>query len=51
MTRDEETAWRIGVLYSRSGVTGATESEHFFGTVIDAHEAMEKLGLGKPDKR
>ena len=30
----ERPGWRIGVLYSRSGVTGTTESQHFFGTVL-----------------
>jgi branched-chain amino acid transport system substrate-binding protein len=42
MTRDEEATWRVGVLYSRSGVTGATESEHFFGTVL----AIEEINAG-----
>ncbi|SDZ70755.1 amino acid/amide ABC transporter substrate-binding protein, HAAT family [Variovorax sp. YR266] len=38
-----EDGWRIGVLYSRSGATGVTESEHFFGTVL----AIEEInGLG-----
>jgi len=41
--------WRIGVLYSRSGVTGTTESQHFFGTVL-AVEEINALGgvLGRP---
>lgn len=40
--------WRIGVLFSRSGVTGVTESEHFFGTTL-AIEELNSLGgvLGK----
>lgn len=42
MTRNEEATWRVGVLYSRSGVTGATESEHFFGTVL----AIEEINAG-----
>lgn len=40
--------WRIGVLFSRSGVTSVTESEHFFGTAL-AIEEINALGgvLGK----
>jgi branched-chain amino acid transport system substrate-binding protein len=30
--------WRIGLLYSRSGVTSITESEHFFGTTLAVEE-------------
>ncbi|NMU91586.1 transporter substrate-binding domain-containing protein [Achromobacter ruhlandii] len=48
--RDAATpGWRIGVLYSRSGVTGTTESQHFFGTVL-AVEEINALGgvLGRP---
>ena len=45
----ERPGWRIGVLYSRSGVTGTTESQHFFGTVL-AVEEINALGgvLGRP---
>lgn len=45
MTRDDEAAWRIGILYSRSGVTGATESEHFFGTVLAIEEINASAGV------
>lgn len=47
-TRQEE-GWRIGVLFSRSGATGVTESEHFFGTAL-AIEEINQLGgvLGRP---
>lgn len=45
MTRDEEAAWRVGILYSRSGVTGATESEHFFGTVLAIEEINASGGV------
>ena len=38
-----DDGWRIGVLYSRSGATGVTESEHFFGTVL-AIEEINRLG-------
>lgn len=38
-----EDGWRVGVLHSRSGATGVTESEHFFGTAL----AIEEInGLG-----
>ncbi len=41
--------WRIGVLYSRSGFTAVTETEHFFGTAL-AIEEINALGgvLGRP---
>lgn len=44
-----DNAWRIGILYSRSGPTGVTESEHFFGTAL-AIEEINALGgvLGRP---
>jgi ABC-type branched-subunit amino acid transport system substrate-binding protein len=35
--------WRIGVLFSRSGATGVTESEHFFGTAL-AIEEINAMG-------
>lgn len=38
-----DEGWRIGVLFSRSGPTGVTESEHFLGTAL----AIEEInGLG-----
>ena len=44
-----EKCWQVGILYSRSGVTGVTESEHFFGTAL-AIEEINSLGgvLGCP---
>ena len=47
--RPRRAGWRIGVLYSRSGVSGTTESQHFFGTVL-AVEEINALGgvLGRP---
>ncbi|AXA54381.1 transporter substrate-binding domain-containing protein [Pseudomonas thivervalensis] len=39
----KDQGWPIGVLYSRSGATGVTESEHFFGTVL-AIEEINALG-------
>ncbi|TDV33651.1 amino acid/amide ABC transporter substrate-binding protein (HAAT family) [Paraburkholderia caballeronis] len=41
-----DEGWRIGVLYSRAGVTGATESEHFFGTVLAIEEINAAGGIG-----
>lgn len=38
-----DNSWRIGILYSRSGETGVTESEHFFGTTL-AIEEINALG-------
>ncbi len=44
-----DDGWRIGVLFSRSGPTGVTESEHFLGTAL-AIEEINQLGgvLGRP---
>jgi branched-chain amino acid transport system substrate-binding protein len=42
-------AWRVGILFSRSGVTAVTESEHFFGTVLAIEEINARGGvLGRP---
>src|SRR5471032_1816030 len=44
-----DDGWRIGVLYSRTGVTAATESEHFFGTVLAIEEVNAAGGIdGRP---
>ncbi|NUT85145.1 transporter substrate-binding domain-containing protein [Pseudomonas corrugata] len=45
----KEQGWPVGILYSRSGATGVTESEHFFGTAL-AIEEINALGgvLGMP---
>jgi len=44
-----EDQWRVGVLFSRSGVTQVTESEHFLGTVLAIEEINATGGvLGKP---
>lgn len=41
--------WRVGILFSRSGVTTITESEHFFGTALAIEEINQAGGvLGKP---
>jgi branched-chain amino acid transport system substrate-binding protein len=39
----QRPGWRIGVLYSRTGVAAVTESQHFFGTVL-AIEEINALG-------
>ena len=41
--------WRVGVLFSRSGVTAVSETEHFLGTVL-AIEQINAAGgvLGRP---
>jgi branched-chain amino acid transport system substrate-binding protein len=45
----DSAGWRIGVLYSRTGVTSVTESEHFFGTVLAIEEINANGGvLGRP---
>ncbi|MFW5329661.1 transporter substrate-binding domain-containing protein [Hydrogenophaga sp. ZJX-1] len=38
-----DEGWRVGVLFSRSGPTGVTESEHFFGTAL-AIEEVNSIG-------
>lgn len=44
-----DAGWRVGVLYSRTGVTAATESEHFFGTVLAIEEVNAAGGIdGRP---
>jgi branched-chain amino acid transport system substrate-binding protein len=40
-----EATWRIGVLYSRSGVTAATDSEHFVGTALAIEEINNAGGV------
>lgn len=41
--QSQDDGWRVGVLFSRSGPTGVTESEHFFGTAL-AIEEINQLG-------
>ena len=46
-SRDQ--SWRVGILFSRSGVSGVTESEHFFGTALAIDEINTAGGvLGRP---
>lgn len=48
MNPESKSDWRVGVLYSRSGVTSVTESEHFFGTALAIEEINNSGGiLGK----
>ncbi|WP_026434016.1 transporter substrate-binding domain-containing protein [Paracidovorax oryzae] len=35
--------WRVGILFSRSGATSVTESEHFYGTAL-AIEEINSMG-------
>lgn len=44
-----DEGWRIGVLFSRSGPTGVSESEHFLGTALAVEEINQRGGvLGRP---
>ena len=40
-----EEGWKVGVLYSRTGVTSVTESEHFFGTALAIGELNSRGGV------
>ncbi|WP_186040721.1 transporter substrate-binding domain-containing protein [Burkholderia gladioli] len=40
-----EPGWRIGVLFSRAGATSATETEHFYGTVLAIEEINAAGGV------
>ena len=49
MPDDDSSPWKVGVLFSRSGVTGLTESEHFFGTALAIEEINAAGGVrGRP---
>ncbi len=37
--------WRVGILFSRSGFTSVSESEHFFGTVLAIEEINAAGGV------
>ena len=41
--QSDREVWRVGVLFSRSGLMAVTESEHFFGTAL-AIEEINKAG-------
>jgi urea transport system substrate-binding protein len=49
MAAKDEATWRVGVLFSRSGVSGVTETEHFLGTALAIEEINTAGGiLGRP---
>jgi ABC-type branched-subunit amino acid transport system substrate-binding protein len=37
--------WRVGVLFSRSGATAVSETEHFFGTALAIEELNNAGGV------
>jgi ABC-type branched-subunit amino acid transport system substrate-binding protein len=37
--------WRIGVLFSRTGLTAVTETEHFLGTALAIQEINQAGGV------
>ncbi|BAM90940.1 putative amidase expression-regulating protein [Bradyrhizobium oligotrophicum S58] len=41
----DKDAWRVGVLFSRSGLMEVTESEHFFGTALAIQEINQGGGV------
>lgn len=40
-----DAGWPIGILFSRSGATGVTETEHFFGTTLAVEEINAAGGV------
>lgn len=44
MAAGSET-WKVGILFSRSGVTEITETEHFYGTVLAIEEINAAGGI------
>jgi branched-chain amino acid transport system substrate-binding protein len=41
----DRDVWRVGVLFSRSGLMAVTESEHFFGTALAIEEINRTGGI------
>lgn len=41
----DREVWRVGVLFSRSGLMAITESEHFFGTALAIEEINRAGGI------
>jgi branched-chain amino acid transport system substrate-binding protein len=41
----DRDVWRVGVLFSRSGLMAITESEHFFGTALAIEEINNAGGI------
>src|SRR3981081_1114781 len=37
--------WRVGVLFSRTGLTAVTETEHFLGTALAIQEINQAGGV------
>lgn len=49
MTPSGRDGWRVGVLFSRSGITAVTETEHYNGTILAIDEINAAGGvLGRP---
>ncbi|TDE34795.1 transporter substrate-binding domain-containing protein [Antarcticimicrobium sediminis] len=49
MTPSTQDGWRVGVLFSRSGTTGVTETEHYNGTILAIDEINAAGGIhGRP---
>ena len=45
----EREPWRVGILFSRTGVSSVNETEHFFGTALAIEEINAAGGvLGRP---
>jgi branched-chain amino acid transport system substrate-binding protein len=44
-TKGSSADWRIGILFSRTGVTGVTGSEHFLGTALAVEEINARGGV------
>jgi urea transport system substrate-binding protein len=45
MNPNGSEGWRVGVLFSRSGLTGLTESEHLRGTILAIEEINRAGGI------
>jgi branched-chain amino acid transport system substrate-binding protein len=45
MLNENRDEWRVGILFSRSGVVEVTESEHFMGTVLAIEEINAAGGV------
>jgi branched-chain amino acid transport system substrate-binding protein len=43
--QSERDVWRVGVLFSRSGLMAVSESEHFFGTALAIEEINNAGGI------
>jgi branched-chain amino acid transport system substrate-binding protein len=41
----DQDVWRVGVLFSRTGLTAVSESEHFFGTALAIQEINNAGGV------